>query len=156
MRSMMRILLLSAVMAGMGTCSTARADGGCGAYGYGFFPWFGYGNSGPAAYALGNIPAPPYFALHPPVYYSQPVARPYGHSPFACPHGCPYHAIPRARRIYVNPFVERQPAVEPAAAPAPAENSVAVISKRVAVPMTRIVNPYYGSDLREEASLAQQ
>src|SRR5436190_2059368 len=29
----------------------------------------------------------PYFALHPPVYYSQPVPRTYGYSPFAYPPG---------------------------------------------------------------------
>jgi hypothetical protein len=29
----------------------------------------------------------PYFALHPPVYYSVPVARTYGYSPFAYPPG---------------------------------------------------------------------
>jgi hypothetical protein len=29
----------------------------------------------------------PYFALHPPVYYSYPVPRPYGYSPFAYPPG---------------------------------------------------------------------
>lgn len=27
----------------------------------------------------------PYFAEHPPVYYSRPVARPYGYSPYAYP-----------------------------------------------------------------------
>lgn len=34
-------------------------------------------------YRIGLIPVPPYFALHPPVYYSYPVPRPYGYSPFA-------------------------------------------------------------------------
>jgi len=29
----------------------------------------------------------PYFALHPPVYYSYPVPRPYGYSPYAYPPG---------------------------------------------------------------------
>lgn len=47
----------------------------------------GYGGFGQlgSPYALGRIPVPPYFALHPPVYYSQPVARTYGYSPFAYP-----------------------------------------------------------------------
>lgn len=36
-------------------------------------------------YALGRVPVPPYFALHPPVYYSAPVARTYGYSPHAYP-----------------------------------------------------------------------
>lgn len=30
-----------------------------------------------------NVPTPPYFALHPPVYYGQRYYRPYGASPFA-------------------------------------------------------------------------
>jgi hypothetical protein len=38
-------------------------------------------------YGLGIVPTPPYFALHPPVYYSCPVPRSYGYSPFAYP-GC--------------------------------------------------------------------
>lgn len=36
-------------------------------------------------YALSRVPEPPYFALHPPVYYSHAVPRTYGHSPFAYP-----------------------------------------------------------------------
>ena len=36
-------------------------------------------------YLRGDIPIPPYFALHPPVYYSYPVPRTYGYSPFAYP-----------------------------------------------------------------------
>ena len=33
-------------------------------------------------YAASRIPTPPYFAIHPPVYYSAPVARTYGYSVF--------------------------------------------------------------------------
>jgi hypothetical protein len=36
-------------------------------------------------YSEGFIPIPPYFALHPPVYYSAPIPRTYGYSPFAYP-----------------------------------------------------------------------
>lgn len=36
-------------------------------------------------YAMGRIPTPPYFALHPPVHYSDFVPRTYGYSPFAYP-----------------------------------------------------------------------
>ncbi len=36
-------------------------------------------------YGLGLVPTPPYFALHPPVYYSCPVPRSYGYSPYAYP-----------------------------------------------------------------------
>jgi hypothetical protein len=49
---------------------------------HGGLPWFGYGYSG-SLYGLGRVPVPPYYALHPPVYYSAPSPRPYGHSPFA-------------------------------------------------------------------------
>ena len=43
-----------------------------------------YGYHSPSIYSLEQ---PPYFALHPPVYYSYPVARPYGFSPYPCPAG---------------------------------------------------------------------
>ncbi len=43
-----------------------------------------YGVTG-TMYGLGLVPTPPYFALHPPVYYSCPVPRSYGYSPFAYP-----------------------------------------------------------------------
>jgi hypothetical protein len=57
--------------------STSNADcgylwGGPGLYGGGVVV-------GPQPY----IPAPPYFALHPPVYYGKRYTRPYGASPFA-------------------------------------------------------------------------
>ena len=45
-----------------------------------------YGVTG-TMYGLGIVPTPPYFALHPPVYYSCPVPRSYGYSPYAYP-GC--------------------------------------------------------------------
>jgi hypothetical protein len=35
----------------------------------------------------GNEDRIPFYALHPPVYYSAPIARPYGDSPFAYPPG---------------------------------------------------------------------
>ena len=67
------------------TVNTAQAQYGYGGYGYrsGLFNplWGGWGLMSP--YASGRVPTPPYFALHPPVYYSQPVARTYGYSPFA-------------------------------------------------------------------------
>lgn len=77
----------------------------CGVLGYGGIGSYGFfGLNGPA-YSSGRIPTPPYFALHPPVYYSQPVARTYGHSPFAYPgtHVTP-DAAPKAAMIS-NPHV---------------------------------------------------
>jgi hypothetical protein len=120
------------VFAAAAYSSTAHADGGF--YGYGF-PWFGYGNQGPAAYALGNIPAPPYFALHPPVYYSHPVARTYGRSPFACPCDCHHPSRQSVVRVIANPYVPATPA-KPSDTPAAGEG-------KVAAKVERIANPYY-------------
>jgi hypothetical protein len=50
----------------------------------------------------------PYFAQHPPVYYSQAVPRTYGYSPYPYPPGVltPDPApLPRAPRTIPNPFV---------------------------------------------------
>jgi hypothetical protein len=52
-------------------------------YGYGFGAGGGYGYGG--GYRGANSRAIPYFALHPPVYYSHPIPRPYGFSPYATP-----------------------------------------------------------------------
>jgi hypothetical protein len=41
------------------------------------------GGCGSSLYSLGRIPVPPYFALHPPVYYSGITPTTYGSSPFA-------------------------------------------------------------------------
>lgn len=93
--------------------STARAQypgnvgyilGGGDYYGFGFR---GFGGASP--YSLGQIPVPPYFAIHPPVYYSHPVPRPYGYSPFAYPGwvGTPeLGAAPPCPQTMDNPYVE--------------------------------------------------
>src|SRR5436305_15351376 len=53
-------------------------------------PWFACGGACYAPfYARYGHEHIPYFALHPPVYYSYPVARTYGYSPFAYPFGSP-------------------------------------------------------------------
>jgi hypothetical protein len=68
-------------------------------------------------YANRQIPVPPYYALHPPVYYSYPVPRPYGYSPFAYPGSVPTPDVlaPQPATI-LNPFVEPReegPEIEP-------------------------------------------
>jgi hypothetical protein len=75
-------------------------------YGYGYGPWGGYYN--------GQMP---YFAWNPPVYYSYPVAHPYGYSPYPNP---PYSVA-----------VEGSYGEAPAAAASPAHP-----------PPLRITNPY--------------
>ena len=72
----------------------------------------------------------PYFALHPPVYYSRPVPRTYGYSPFAL-------------------FPGMIPAQDQVAAPSPAPSPYVVqmsggarISYQAVRKPLRIVNPY--------------
>jgi len=90
------------------TAEPAQAQcNGCGAFGYGGIGGYGLLGLNGSAYRSGDIPTPPYFALHPPVYYSQPVARPYGHSPFAYPgtHETPAPAPVQKSALITNPHV---------------------------------------------------
>ena len=64
-------------------------------------------------YAMGRIPTPPYFALHPPVHYSDFVARTYGYSPFAYPGTFETPAVPRVTPEEVaNPYVKPDSTVQ--------------------------------------------
>ncbi len=93
----------------MATPASAQCGGGGGGFGFGGGP-FGFGFSGVSSpYVTGRIPTPPYFALHPPVYYSAPVARTYGYSPFPYPGSvrtpevAPFAAMPK---MIANPYVQ--------------------------------------------------
>lgn len=57
-----------------------------GGYGAGY-GWGGWGGELFGVELGGNEDRIPFYALHPPVYYSYPIARPYGDSPFAYPPG---------------------------------------------------------------------
>lgn len=124
------------------------------AQGYGFGAGFGYGAFA-RSYNNSFHNQIPYFALHPPVYYSdQIVARPYGISPFAAPPGIrpiemDYMAVDEAKLIE-NPFYEDKPEAAPEAGPAEADQQAsfgsgntqlnhANANSRVKV----IVNPYF-------------
>jgi hypothetical protein len=75
-----------AVLAGLLLLCTLLAEPASAQWGYphAWSPLLAdYGRSSP--YVSGLVPTPPYFALHPPVYYSLPVPRTYGYSPFAYP-----------------------------------------------------------------------
>ncbi len=86
----------------------ALGFGGVGG-GYGGFGGFGYGYGfAPFLYESGHIPVPPYFALHPPVYYSHPVPRTYGYSPFAYRHDVRTPEIVEAA-VIENPYVTGGP-----------------------------------------------
>ncbi|MCR4413955.1 MAG: hypothetical protein NUV77_16185 [Thermoguttaceae bacterium] len=74
----------------------------------------------------------PHFALYPPVYYSVPVPRTYGYSPFAYPPGYPTPEVvctpPTPVTIY-NPFVPKSQTANPA-------------DSKVAQKPLRIANPF--------------
>jgi hypothetical protein len=96
------IIVLGVAFSALGSAGAAKADGPYGGCGIGFcYPFY-------AQYGREHIP---YFALHPPVYYSYPVPRTYGYSPFAYPFGSPTPEIqvlpaePAKPKMMSNPYV---------------------------------------------------
>ncbi len=91
-----------------------------GLYGIGFGGYGQFGGFG-RPYAAGRIKTPPYFALHPPVYYNAPVPRSYGYSPFAYRGNVrtPQVVEQVVPQVMLNPFVkpDSQPVKAEAAAP---------------------------------------
>ncbi len=79
------VLLLAAVSANVAQAQFP--------YGYGgdIATWNGWGTGwGYLGTRVGFMPQPPYYAIHPPVYYSaQIIRRPYGYSPYAWPANYP-------------------------------------------------------------------
>jgi len=70
---------------------------------------------GPWGYTGYVAESPPYFAMHPPVYYGLPIARPYGLSPYPWPPAVPVvvqvgpaptSSAPVAPLRIRNPFVD--------------------------------------------------
>lgn len=80
----------------------------------------------------------PYYALHPPVYYSQPVPRTYGYSPFAYPPGVMTPEIVEESKpvTIVNPYV---PSTKPASAETKADRSAS--TSTTPEPLV-IINPF--------------
>lgn len=135
---MNRVLACAAfcLLAAASTAAEAQWSG----YGY------GYGMMNGGAWWNGSIYSgviedqrPPYFALHPPVYYSYPVPRTYGYSPFAYP-GCTptpdLHLEVVEPQMVPNPYVPQQ---EPSDAPQTDAESTA---NRTAAAPRRIRNPF--------------
>jgi hypothetical protein len=72
------------------------------------FPCYGGGFGGYGGYNVyTNSDRPPFYAMFPPVYYSYPVPRPYGYSPFAYPPGTmtPEVLTDIASSTITNPYV---------------------------------------------------
>lgn len=98
----------------------------------------GYGGcaDGLSLYRSSHIPVPPYFSLHPPVYYSAPVARSYGYSPFPYPGDV---RTPEASLAVVKPAIIDNPYASPVKEKKktqPSEDSVAEASPEM------VRNPY--------------
>lgn len=129
--------VLALIAAGAGR---AQAQCGYGAAGYGSGAW----DVGRLYGVLQqNVP---HFAAFPPVYYSVPVPRTYGYSPFAYPPGTMTPEVVESAEplSVVNPYFsgasETSTAAEPAAQ-APADRTTMAPATRAARPQT-IVNPY--------------
>lgn len=126
------VLLAASLQAGQ---ASAQIGIGPGAYGMGFYNY----NDTSGYYRV------PYYSLFPPVYYSHPVARPYGYSPFAYPPGTITPAVaPQVAAVeYVNPFV-RQNGVNTTSEPSdPADSSDAAVTDDKSASMPRMyINPF--------------
>lgn len=98
-------LLAAVVVAASVITSSAQAqyDGGCG-WGGGW-PY----NFQSGIYGRTNAYVLPYFTLHPPVYYSYVVPRPYGFSPFAAPPGM----VPAEMQVLPTAEVIENPHFQP-------------------------------------------
>jgi hypothetical protein len=127
------ILSVAAVLVMGGFAASAQAQG----------PWeyqFGY-TQGYQNSFRNRLPAPPYFAIYPPVYYGQRYERPYGDSPYAAfpqLQSAPgYHPVPKETPLrtstVLNPHAQH--AVGSKSEP------VAVVPPRVGRTV-EIINPY--------------
>jgi hypothetical protein len=104
----------------------------------GFCGWGGWGNWGYTGYTAEYVP---YYAMHPPVYYSYPVPRAYGWSPFAYPPGTMTPEIlgKIEPQEMINPHVPQQQPDSPSARP----TSNKTTNNEPAGPVPQVViNPY--------------
>lgn len=92
-------------------------------------------------------PILPYYSLYPPVYYSAPVPRPYGFSPFALPPGMqPAEGIP-------VPAAEPELTINPYFKPNQSELDEEAPSNQQTVAKPQFIkNPYYVKELTPEQS----
>lgn len=114
-----RWVLFGAMLLGLAPCN-ARAYGPLGS-GY-LAPWW----AAPRVYTQEYIP---YFAQHPPVYYSRPIARPYGYVPYAYWPGRPAPQV-----VVTQPVVVRNHYL--------AGDAVDRLAEEAAPAGRRIVNPF--------------
>jgi hypothetical protein len=124
------------VIGGAGFGGGYGGYGGCGDYGLGYL------------YDILREEVP-HFAAFPPVYYSEPVPRTYGYSPFAYPPGVmtPEIACPTQPLTINNPYA---PATKPVVSPADPNPDRSAEAVPTAEPLV-ILNPY----VAQQASVAQ-
>lgn len=134
-----RLLIAAAVLAAASFGNRAHAQ--CGPYG-GFGGGFGAWDVGRLYGVLAdNVP---YYAAFPPVYYSQPVPRTYGYSPFAYPPGVmtPEVVETAEPQVIDNPYFSPSTPVEGTAVPVAPK----VIDQTTRIAPAReplvILNPY--------------
>ena len=119
------------------SASDARAQGGC-------YPYLSQWNY--RAYSMDSVP---YFALHPPVYYSFPVPRTYGYSPFAYPFGTPTPEVvsATAQREMINPYVPQEDL--------PSKKGRPMAQKTARIEPKIILNPYVTQDERHPTAIGE-
>ncbi|QDU75179.1 hypothetical protein Pan97_22030 [Bremerella volcania] len=138
MRKVLLVLLAAAMTAGLISTNEALADGNIivhrtSSVGFGSNCGLGYGNNwswGPYSLnrSLGYLPMPPYYAMHPPVYYSHNVAVPYGMSPYPISSYSPSVSYVAERpipepQVVVNPYVDQ----DVASGEVPAEPAMKIV-----------------------------
>ncbi len=126
--------------------------GGCNGGGFNGFNGFGW---------VGDVyrEQPPYFATHPPVYYSHIVKRPYGISPYAAPAGiAPVEmsfVAPVPATIH-NPYFEQPIETPIMAVPSPQEQTFTNDqSKADSLPELKIEEPKREVEKPERTKLAK-
>ena len=141
------LLVFSAISA-----NTAKADHGYG-FGLGYVFGQGYGSQLNGFNSVIRNYTPPYFSLHPPVYYGKRYTRPYGASPFAAWPQLQANSAyapqvhPDRNQIIANPHV-------PCAAGCSCGDCVAAAKssgvKQLTKPVMPLVidNPYYKEAIR--------
>lgn len=123
-----RVLILCAVVGGSAVAAR-QADAQV-------FNGYVGGWYGGLPYSVYSLDSVPYYALHPPVYYSHIVPRPYGYSPYAYPPNIMTpDRPPAAPQVMINPHVPSTPA-----------KNRTESTRVAAVEPKTIINPYVVND----------
>jgi hypothetical protein len=133
----LRRILLLAMLVVASAASAGRAQAQCASYGGGYGGW-GWGYDIGRLYGVlqQNVP---HFAAFPPVYYSYPVPRTYGYSPFAYPPGTMTPEVEIAEPLAIaNPYFKGTSPVESAEVKPKADQTTAAPAPKPRL----IVNPY--------------